>query len=102
MRMPNFVYILYSPKLKQFYKGQSLDVIGRLKRHNAGYHVSTKIGRPWVLVWQIEKPNRSEAVILELKLKNLSVQRLVLFMMKYAANVSSPDELLLLKQLSGC
>ena len=100
--MANYVYILYSKSLKQFYKGQTNDLSDRLARHNAGYELATEPGRPWLLMWSVEKASRSEAVVLESKLKNLSADRLIKFMMKYAANVSSPDELLLLKQLSGC
>ena len=100
--MPLFVYILYSDKLNKFYKGQTNDLSDRLARHNGGYELATEPGRPWLLMWSVEKANRSEAVVLESKIKNLSADRLIKFMLKYEANVSSPDELLLLKQLSGC
>ena len=100
--MPYYVYILYSISRNQFYKGQTSDLKDRLNRHNAGYESATEHGRPWVLLWSVEKENRSEAVMLETKLKNLSTKRLISFMLKYESWVSSPDELLLLKQLSGC
>jgi len=41
----------------------------RLRRHNAGMEPSTKIGKPWTLLWQTPKNNRSEAYKLEAKLK---------------------------------
>jgi putative endonuclease len=100
--MAHFVYILYSPSLKQFYKGQTSDLDDRVKRHNAGYESATQSGCPWLLLWHTAKENRSQAIILEAKLKNLSRERLIAFMLKYPSPASSPDELLLLKQLSGC
>jgi putative endonuclease len=44
---------------------------------------ATQFGAPWILIWKIEKPDRSSAIILERKLKNLSRQRLIDFMNKY-------------------
>jgi putative endonuclease len=38
---------------------------------------------PWTLVLMIEKSNRSEAVVLEKKLKNLNRQKLLTFIQKY-------------------
>jgi putative endonuclease len=100
--MAYFVYILYSKNLGTFYKGQTSDLTDRLKRHNSGYEKATKSGAPWILLWNTEKETRSQAVQLELKLKNLSRLRLVQFMLKYQDGVASPDELLLLKQQTGC
>lgn len=45
---------------------------------------------PQELVWSIEKATRSEAIILEHKLKNLSSARLKKFMFKFADGF--PDE----------
>ena len=100
--MPYTVYILYSSKLESFYKGQTSAIEDRLSRHNRGAEKATKSGVPWTLVWSAEKESRSEALALESKLKNLSRERLIRFMLKYEDGVASPDELLLLKQLSGC
>ena len=80
--MHYYVYILYSQKLNKFYKGQTNDIEKRLKRHNDGYEKSTKSGIPWILLWNTNKSNRSEAIVLESKLKNLSRVRLLDFMLK--------------------
>ena len=87
--MSYFVYILYSESLDQFYKGQTNDLIDRVKRHNLKYEKATQNGAPWCLVWSIEKPDRSSAVILERKLKNLSRKRLVDFISKFSVDGSN-------------
>ena len=100
--MSNYVYILYSKKLGSFYRGQTNDLKDRLLRHNGKRVSSTKNGSPWILIWTTKKANRSEAVKLETKLKNLGYKRLIEFMLKYKDEITSPDELNLLIQLSGC
>ena len=99
--MPHYVYILYSAVIDSFYKGQTNDLESRITRHNQGGEKYTKRGIPWVLVWSTEKASRSDAILLERKLKNLSREKTIAFIKKYRAG-SSPDALLLLKQLSGC
>ncbi len=73
----------------------------RIIRHNLGYEKFTKHGRPWIILWSIEKDSWAEATVLEKKLKNLSVSRTIEFMLKYKEGVSGPDELLFIKQLAG-
>jgi putative endonuclease len=87
------VYILYSESLDKYYKGQTNDLPGRLKRHNAGQEKATKTGVPWKLLWSISKEDRSSALILESKIKNLSRDKLLNFMMKYVEGVAGPDAL---------
>ena len=96
-----YVYILHSERLSKFYKGSTSNLDLRIQRHNSGRETYTKSGLPWRLIWFTEKSTRSASMILEKKLKNLSVQRSVDFMIKYSEGVASPDELLFLKQLSG-
>ena len=84
-----YTYILYSIKSDAFYKGQTSDVHKRLLRHNNGYEKSTKDSAPWTLHWYTEKNSRSEAVKLESKLKNLSRNRTILFMLKYKEGILS-------------
>ena len=96
------IYILYSPSLDRFYKGQTNNLSNRLTRHNSGYENFTKGGIPWKLIWATGKETRSEAKKLESKLKNLGRDQTINFMLKYAEGVVGPDELLLIKQLSGC
>jgi putative endonuclease len=72
-----FVYILYSEKRSRYYVGQSSDVNKRLERHNQGIVLSTKSGTPWKLVLQIEVLSRSEAMILERKIKKRGAKRFI-------------------------
>ena len=81
--MSYFVYIIFSESSDKFYKGQTNDLADRLSRHNAGYEQATKRGVLWKLIWSTQKENRSEALKLESKLKNLSRDRLIQFMQKY-------------------
>ena len=78
-----YCYILYSPSTDVFYKGQTADIRQRVLRHNAGFEKSTSSGRPWKMLWYTSKSTRSEAIVLESKLKNLSRKKLIQFMLKY-------------------
>ena len=89
--MSYIVYIIYSESLDTFYKGQTNDIRDRLHRHNMKQEDATRSGVPWRLIWSIEKPSRSEAVILEKKLKNLSRKKLMEFILKYPEGVAGPD-----------
>ncbi len=73
--MANCVYILYSEKFDRYYIGQTHDFNERLIRHNSEYVPSTKLYVPWQLKCLIEKKSRSEALVLERKLKNLNRER---------------------------
>ena len=81
--MSYWVYILYSESTNNFYKGQTVDLKERITRHNSGFEKATRHGVPWQLIWSTEKPDRSSAVVLEQKLKNLSRKRLIEFISKY-------------------
>ncbi|WP_298547611.1 GIY-YIG nuclease family protein [uncultured Aquimarina sp.] len=70
-----FVYILYSDKSSRYYVGQTADIDKRLKRHNSGIVPSTKSGTPWKLVLQLKTSSRSEAMILEKKIKKRGAKR---------------------------
>jgi len=69
------VYILYSQKRSRYYVGQTSNIENRLKKHNLGNVKSTKYGIPWELVLQIEVETRSEAIILENKIKKRGAKR---------------------------
>ncbi|MEN2414951.1 GIY-YIG nuclease family protein [Flavobacterium mesophilum] len=70
-----FVYILYSYTKEKFYVGQTNDIEDRLKRHNNGQSLSTKNGAPWKVIYTIELNSRSEAVVLETKIKKRGAKR---------------------------
>jgi putative endonuclease len=78
------VYILFSEKFQRFYIGQTNNLTDRLNRHNSGYERATAPYAPWKLILSIEKPNRSEAMVLERKLKNLNKEDLKKFIAKYS------------------
>jgi len=84
--MNYFVYILYSEGSQKYYVGQTNNLQDRISRHNKGHNESTKPYRPWTLLFAIEKNSRSEAVILEKKLKNLSKLKLSEFIKKHSNN----------------
>ena len=69
------VYILFSPSKSQFYAGQTNDLPDRLYRHNSGQSKSTKSGVPWTLIYTTEFTSRSEAVLLETKIKKRGIKR---------------------------
>lgn len=79
-----YVYILYSEKFDRFYVGQTMNLQNRVDRHNKGLENATSPYIPWVILWHTTKNNRSEAVILEQKLKNLSRNRKHTFIEKYS------------------
>ena len=80
-----YVYIIRSLKNGSYYKGFTSELNRRLKEHNAGNSPATARYAPWKLVWFAEKTNRSEAIELERKLKNLtSRSRLEAFIEKYS------------------
>ena len=64
------VYILRSESGK-YYIGQTADLEDRLARHNNNSSKSTRLKGPWELVISYECQSRSEAVLLEGKLKRL-------------------------------
>jgi putative endonuclease len=66
-----FVYVIESLINNSYYTGQTADIVKRIKRHNEGKNLSTKSYRPWRLKWWKEYNTRSEAVIIERKLKGI-------------------------------
>ena len=71
--MKYWVYIIQSDSSGRYYCGYSRDVTRRLKQHNdPDYTLSrtTKMWKgPWRLAWNEQCRNRSEAVMLERKIK---------------------------------
>jgi putative endonuclease len=69
------VYILYSENKLKYYTVQTDNIENRLIRHNSGLSLSTKSGMLWKLIYQINLNTRSEAMILELKVKKRGAKR---------------------------
>ena len=73
--MSYFVYILYSERCKKFYTGQTDNFTNRLIEHNNGETRSIKMCVPWRLIWSKEVGSRSEAMVLEKKIKSRGAAR---------------------------
>ena len=69
------VYILFSDKTQHFYTGISSDAGKRLYFHNQGLNTSTKNGLPWKPVWLSDEMIKSEALLLERKIKKRGAKR---------------------------
>jgi len=69
------VYVLYSRSSLKYYTGQTDNLDNRLCRHNSGLSLSTKSGKPWELIYQIQFSTRSEAMLLEQKIKKRGAKR---------------------------
>ena len=64
-----YIYVIESKKTGRFYIGQTNNIDDRVTRHNNGRVTSTKTDGPWELKYTKELETRSEAVLLERKLK---------------------------------
>ena len=64
-----FIYILESERDSTFYVGHTQNVEMRLTQHNAGHSRSTRLKRPWKLVYQEQFETRSEAMNREKEIK---------------------------------
>ncbi|MBK8142758.1 MAG: GIY-YIG nuclease family protein [Chitinophagaceae bacterium] len=81
--MKYYVYIIFSNGHNKYYIGQTQNIEVRLARHNHAFEKATSPYIPWEVVCIIEKDSRSQALILEKKLKNLNRVKLVSFINKY-------------------
>ena len=70
-----YVYILFSTSKSKYYIGQTSDIENRLFRHNSGFSLSTKYGIPWELVKTFMCETRSDAILLEKKIKKRGAKR---------------------------
>ena len=68
-------YILYSDKLGKFYTGHTRDLLKRCVEHNEGKSIFTRTGIPWRLVFSQKMDSKSEASLLELKIKKRGAKR---------------------------
>ncbi len=70
-----FVYILYSRSINKYYIGQTNDLERRISEHNSGQTTYSSRGISWELIYQEEKNTRSEAMLLEMKIKQRGISR---------------------------
>ncbi len=66
---------MFSKSSLKYYTGQTDNLENRLQRHNSGLSLSTKSGKPWELIYQIQFSTRSEAMLLEQKIKKRGARR---------------------------
>ena len=69
------VYILYSDTCKKFYTGHTDNFANRFVEHNNGETRSIKTGIPWRMIWSVKVATRSEAMMLEKKIKSRGAAR---------------------------
>jgi putative endonuclease len=72
------VYILYSNTCKKFYTGHTDNFANRFVEHNNGETKSIRMCVPWRLIWSLECATRSEAMILEKKIKSRGAARFLM------------------------
>ena len=66
----HFVYIIYSARLDRYYIGESQDPEVRVEFHNRGLQRYTKRASDWRMVFKGSYCNRTEAQIVERKIKS--------------------------------
>ena len=73
-----YIYILKSEKNGRLYIGQTQDVTKRLLRHNDGLCRSTRLNRPYRLIYSENFDNRGDVMIREKYLKSLKNPQAIL------------------------
>ncbi len=84
-----YVYILFSSSKSKYYIGQTLDIENRLNQHNSGFSLSTKYGIPWEIVQTFMCETRSEAILLEKKIKKRGAKRYLEDLNKNLTDIAS-------------
>jgi putative endonuclease len=68
-------YILFSRSKNKYYVGHTNNIFRRLIEHNSGQNKSTKFGAPWELCFSKELSSKSDAYLLEMKIKKRGISR---------------------------
>ncbi|MCK5060158.1 MAG: GIY-YIG nuclease family protein [Candidatus Pacebacteria bacterium] len=63
------VYIIKSEKSGRYYVGFTNNIENRLTHHNSGATVSTRAGRPWLVVYQEKFSDKKSAWLRERQIK---------------------------------
>ncbi|WP_369411549.1 GIY-YIG nuclease family protein [Longitalea luteola] len=61
--------------LDKYYVGSTDNVAKRFDQHNLGKGKFTSTGIPWILITTFNCKSRSEAVVLEMKIKKRGIKR---------------------------
>ena len=82
----NYVYILFSKVLNQFYVGETVDIEDRIVQHNSGFYDSayTKKASDWTLYHKIECTNREQARRIETHIKKMKSKTYIQNLKKYS------------------
>jgi putative endonuclease len=64
------VYILRSKIKEKFYIGHTNNLDSRILRHNKGYVKSTRLYKPWQIIYTEDYKNKQEAYKRELQIKS--------------------------------
>ena len=75
--MKYYVYILYSQIKDKYYVGYTQDPDERLKEHNLGATISTRSGRPWILVYREEYQDKHSAISREIAIKKMKSRKYI-------------------------
>jgi putative endonuclease len=67
--MAYHVYILYSQSIDKYYIGHTDNLDRRLNEHNTGQTRYSQTGKPWILKYSEEFPDRSTAMKREKEIK---------------------------------
>lgn len=70
-----YTYIIQSDSSSFYYCGQTNKLKDRLIRHNSNRSKSTKGKGPWKLIKYFEFKTRSEAILLERRIKSRGIER---------------------------
>jgi putative endonuclease len=77
--MPVSVYILKSQSTGRHYCGQTDDLDHRIRQHNDSEHTLSYTTKrhpgPWVLIWSTVVATRTEALMLERRIKKRGIAR---------------------------
>ena len=84
--MKYYVYIIYSPSQDKYYTGYSADPLERQEEHNMGATASTRPGRPWILVYKEEYPNKHTAIIREKEIKKMKSRKFIESLIRQRSN----------------
>ena len=85
-----YLYILYSSSRDKYYVGYSSDIEARIIEHNAGATNYTRSGKPWILVYQEEFDQKSDAIRREREIKLKKSRKYIEYMINSSGGWSVP------------
>jgi len=72
-----YVYIIYSSSRDKFYTGYSQNPEESLIEHNLGATISTRTGKPWILVYKERCNNKTDAIKRENQIKKMKSRKYI-------------------------